>query len=244
MTEKVTIGNCELYIGDCREVLPLLPKHDLLLTDPPYGIGLDYSESFKDSKADLIALVEWFMPMALLAAPVVSITPGNLNQYLYPQPTWTLCWFNRAGAGSGPWGFSCWQPIMCYGADPYLKNGKGRRGDYIEWSETADKNGHPCPKPTKFMSRWITRVGFDSHTVLDPFMGSGTTGVACAQLGKAFTGIERERKYFDIACRRIEQAYAQPRLFEDAKPAAAVQGDMLLPANVIANRPLPATEVK
>ena len=68
----------------------------------------------------------------------------------------------------------------------------------------------------------------------DPFMGSGTTGVACARMGLQFVGIERERKYFDIACNRIEQAYAQPRLFEDAKVGAgdtAVQGDMLLPAN-------------
>ena len=65
-------------------------------------------------------------------------------------------------------------------------------------------------------------------------MGSGTTAVACVDMGKSFIGIERERKYFDIACRRIEQAYAQPRLFEDAKVGAgdtAVQGDMLLPAN-------------
>ena len=72
------------------------------------------------------------------------------------------------------------------------------------------------------------------HVICDPFMGSGTTGVACVNLGRKFVGIERERKYFDIACRRIEQAYAQPRLFEDAKVGAgdtAVQGDMLLPAN-------------
>lgn len=65
------------------------------------------------------------------------------------------------------------------------------------------------------------------QTVCDPFMGSGTTGVACVMEGLQFTGIERERKYFDIACRRIEQAYAQPRLFEDTKPAVAVQADML-----------------
>ncbi len=73
----------------------------------------------------------------------------------------------------------------------------------------------------------------DNATVLDPFMGSGTTGVACAQLGKSFTGIERERKYFDIACERIARAIAQPRLFEDKVGAGdtAVQGDMLLPAN-------------
>jgi DNA modification methylase len=80
----------------------------------------------------------------------------------------------------------------------------------------------------------IRQAPDDVATVCDPFLGSGTTGVACARMGLTFTGIERERKYFDIACRRIEQAYAQPRLFEDAKVGAgdtAVQGDMLLPAN-------------
>jgi DNA modification methylase len=230
MFEEVTIGECKLILGDCREILPTLPKVDLILTDPPYGIGLEYSESFKDTESDLVDLISWLMPLCLQNAKVISITPGNLNHYLYPKPTWTLCWFNRAGSGSGPWGFSCWQPIICYGPDPYIANGKGRRGDYIEWSEASEKNGHPCPKPTKFMQRWIDRVGFDAKTVIDPLMGSGTTGVACVNMGKHFTGIERERKYFDIACRRIEQAYAQPRLFEDAKVGAddtAVQGDLL-----------------
>jgi len=82
--------------------------------------------------------------------------------------------------------------------------------------------------------RWALMQAKGVQTVCDPFMGSGTTGVACVMEGLQFVGIERERKYFDIACRRIEQAYAQPRLFEDAKVGAgdtAVQGDMLLPAN-------------
>ena len=82
---------------------------------------------------------------------------------------------------------------------------------------------------------WCLSMVPKAKSVIDAYMGSGTTGVACARMGLQFVGIERERKYFDIACRRIEQAYAQPRLFEDAKVGAgdtAVQGDMLLPANV------------
>ena len=215
--ETVTIGDCTLIRGDCMDVLPTLGRFDAVITDPPYGIGLDYSESFKDSSIDLKNLVDGFMPLCLAIADVVSITPGNLNQYFYPKPTWTLCWFNRAGSGSGPWGFSCWQPILCYGKDPYLQARKGRRPDFIEWSEAAEKNGHPCPKPTLFMSQWITRVNI-AGSILDPFMGSGTTGVAAVQLGRSFTGIEREAKYFDIACRRIEQAYAQGQLFAPEQP--------------------------
>jgi site-specific DNA-methyltransferase (adenine-specific)/modification methylase len=216
---KVEIGSATLYLGDCMDILPTLQKVDAVITDPPYGIGLDYeSEKFNDSKDELKLLIDFFVPECLRVANLVSITPGNVNHYLYPQPTWTLCWFNRAGSGSGPWGFSCWQPILVYGQDPYLKNKKGRRPDFIEWSETSEKNGHPCPKPINFMKIWIDRVAFDAETILDPFMGSGTTGVAAIQLGRKFIGIEREPKYFDIACKRIEQAVAQGQLFEPGQP--------------------------
>ena len=83
----------------------------------------------------------------------------------------------------------------------------------------GDKEQHPTQKPLRLIE-WCLSFAPDARTVCDPFMGSGTTGVACVDIGKAFVGIERERKYFDIACRRIEQAYAQPRLFEDAKVGA------------------------
>jgi hypothetical protein len=86
---------------------------------------------------------------------------------------------------------------------------------------------HPTQKPVQVME-WCLSFADEAQTVCDPFMGSGSTGVACARMGLQFVGIERERKYFDIACRRIEQAYAQPRLFEDAKVGAgdtAVQED-------------------
>ena len=108
-------------------------------------------------------------------------------------------------------------------------------------SVTSYDKEHPTQKPVKLME-WCIQHAPNPATVCDPFMGSGTTGVACVRMGLQFVGIERERKYFDIACRRIEQAYAQPRLFEDAKIGAgetAVQGDMLLPANAeLRGRPL------
>lgn len=214
MIECVTIGRATLYCGDCRDVLPTLGEVDAVISDPPYGIGLDYeTDGFQDTPDELAELVRFFVPECIKRAKVVSLTPGNVNHYFYPKPTWTLCWFNRAGAGSGPWGFSCWQPILCYGPDPYLANGKGRRPDFIEWSETSEKNGHPCPKPLRFQKLWIERVAFDAATILDPFMGSGTTGVAAVQMGRDFIGIEREPKYFDIACRRIEDAQRQGDLF-------------------------------
>jgi len=214
------IGKAMLLLGDCVDVLPAIAFADAVVSDPPYGIGLDYqTDGFNDTTEELAALVAAFLPLCLHIAPVVSLTPGNVNHYLYPKPTWTLCWFNRAGAGSGPWGFSCWQPILCYGPDPYLRTGKGRRPDFIEWSETSEKNGHPCPKPIKFQKQWIERVAFDANVILDPFMGSGTTGVAAVEMGKRFIGIEREERYFEIACRRIEDAQRQKDLFIDGAAA-------------------------
>lgn len=208
------IGRAMLYLGDCLDVLPILPQVDAVVTDPPYGIGLEYAlDGFDDTPEELQTLIDAFLPLCRKLAPVVSITPGNINHYLYPKPTWTMCWFNRAGAGSGPWGFSCWQPILCYGPDPYLRLGLGRRPDYIEWSETSEKNGHPCPKPIQFQKLWIDRVAHDAKVICDPFMGSGTAGVASVFMNKDFIGIEREPKYFDIACRRIEQAQRQGELF-------------------------------
>ena len=106
--------------------------------------------------------------------------------------------------------------------------------DYFSTQCGFDDNGHPCPKPERYANWLVDRGAAQGETVCDPFMGSGTTGVACVKLGRKFIGIEKDSKYFDIACRRIDQAYAQPRLFDDAKVGAgetAVQGDMLLPAN-------------
>ena len=209
--EKRIIGNAELYLGDCLEILPHLPKVDAVITDPPYGVGLEYG-LHDDSWAWVASHAVEIVKLCKARAPLVSLTPGNANHYYYPRPTWTLCWLNRAGSGSGPWGFSCWQPILCYGADPYLAEGKGRRPDFIEWGEAAEINGHPCPKPYQFMFRWITRVSLRG-SVCDPFMGSGTTGVACMNLGRKFIGIEIEPKYFEIACERIENAQRQMRMF-------------------------------
>ena len=212
-----TIGSATLYEADCIDALQIIGAVDAVITDPPYGIGLDYAlEGFDDTPEELQALIDSFVPLCRQIAPIVSITPGNVNHYLYPKPTWTLCWFNRAGAGSGPWGFSCWQPILCYGPDPYLRLSMGRRPDFIEHSETSEKNGHPCTKPIRFQKLWIERVALDAQTILDPFMGSGTTGVAAVQMGRKFIGIEREERYFEIACKRIEQAQRQGDFFVEA----------------------------
>ncbi len=212
MVEPVTIGNATLYLGDCRDILPTLGKVDAVVTDPPYGVNLAY-DGYEDSPENLAELIAGWLQAARNAADRVVFTTGIKTLNLYPQPDWILCWAISAGCGMSPWGFSCWQPIMAYGRDPYLAAGLGSRPDLIFKTETSEKNGHPCPKPVGFMKALIARSSLDGHAIADPFMGSGTTGVAAVQMGRKFIGIEREPKYFDIACKRIEDAQRQSDLF-------------------------------
>ena len=204
----------ELHLGDCLEVMKSMPDKsvDAIITDPPYGNNLKYS-SYLDTRENLEKIVPIFMDECLRIAQRVVVTPGVANIYLYPKYTWILSWVNMAGVGSSSWGFSCWQPILVYGKDPFLQNRKGRRPDtYQQKGNEVAKVNHPCPKPTNVM-RWIVeRTTMVNETILDPFMGSGTTGVACVQTGRNFIGIEIDPEYFAIAERRIKEAEAQPRL--------------------------------
>jgi len=200
-----------IYHGDCREILPELPKVDLVLTDPPYGLEGAKTQknayaSYQDSSEGLDAIIEEIVTPLTIGPAVVALTPGVTNIRRYPQPSWVLCWTCPAGAGRGPWGFSCWQPILVYGQDPYLKSGKGSRPDLIQHTETAEKNGHPCPKPIGVWRKIALRVYPEgTGPILDPFMGSGTTLRAAKDLNRKAIGIEIEEKYCEIAAKRMSQ---------------------------------------
>ena len=227
MKEPVIIGNATLYLGDCREILPTLPKVDAVVTDPPYGVMLGEAGTgderakrqkaytmFSDSAEYIKTVCVPAITSALAIAKRGFVTPGNRNAWLYPSPADVGVWYNPAGVGRGKWGFILAHLILYYGKDPNA----GRRATASSaWAlndSVADiKNvEHPCPKPLKFAKWAVTKVSTDKEIVLDPFMGSGTTGVAAVQLGRKFIGIEIEPKYFDIACRRIEDAQRQQPL--------------------------------
>jgi len=219
-----TIGNATLYLADCREVLPTLPKVDAVITDPPYGVnyagsatrhstrdGVGYA-SFSDTPENVRDnIVPRFME-AMEIASRAAVTPGIRCSRFYPQPTAEGVIWYPSGANVGPWGFVTHQPIFYYGKCPYLAKGEGSRPTGFQSTEAAEKNGHPCPKPVGQMVWIINRTSLAGEVILDPFMGSGTTGVACMQIARKFIGIEIEPKYFDIACRRIEDAQRQGRL--------------------------------
>ena len=222
MRSPVQIGDATLYLGDCLEILPTLPKVDAVITDPPYGLNYAYL-SYDDTPENLAALVAKYLPAARAVASRVVVSPGVHNLTVYPKPTWTLSWSWRSTSHFGKAGYNMWQPILLYGSDmPEFGNVNGiTKSDSIHFADSngigflGDKVGdaHPCPKPEKLMRWLVTRFSENPGTVADPFMGSGTTGVACAQLGRKFIGIEIEPKYFDIACERIDNAYRQARLF-------------------------------
>lgn len=198
-------GTVTIYHGNALELLPALAPVDVILTDPPYGNGTEYG-AYEDTPDALLELVRGLFPLVIEKATRVVLTPGNANAWLYPQPSWTLAWVTPAGAGSGPWGFSCWQPILVYGADPYLKAGLGRRPDVILKTEASDANGHPCPKPIDLWRLLLQRVSVTTNdVVLDPFMGSGTTLRAAKDLGRRAIGIELEERFCEIAARRCSQ---------------------------------------
>jgi DNA modification methylase len=234
MTEPVVIGNATLYLGDCMEILPTLPKVDAVITDPPYGIndaafsmgkragkrvGGDntwHAESHWDAslnplwgeavcaRSDVIAWFgQWrkreevcgFMPMPL-RAEIVWAKDCHMGP---PAPLASRderIWiFGANGIKSATFETSVWdQPVI------------------PTWAHKHHKN----EKPVALMARLIAWLGADS--VLDPFMGSGSTGVACFALGRSFIGIEREREHFDIACRRIEDAQRQTPLIPHERP--------------------------
>jgi site-specific DNA-methyltransferase (adenine-specific) len=222
------IGNATLYLGDCLEVLPTLPKVDAVITDPPYGVNLGSDpshvignrpyEGFTDSPENVRDNVVPAIRLALSLAQRAIVTPGTRCAWLYDAPDELGAIYFPAGAGFSRWGFTCSQPILFYGKDPYMPRHK--KPNSVHCTETAEKSGHPCPKPVGLMRWLVDRSSQVGDVVCDPFMGSGTTGVACMQLGRAFIGIEREPKYFDIACRRIEQAQKQGALFKHEEPKA------------------------
>ena len=198
---------CAIYHGDCREVLARgeLPRANLVLTDPPYGVGFKYTH-FDDTKLNLRQLLGESIELIRRAGDRVLLTPGHDNLWLYPEPDWTLAWVCPAGANQSRWGFTCWHPILAYGKCPYRAANMGARSDMIEHTETAEKNGHPCPKPIGFWKKLMLRGSVnEGDIVLDPFLGSGTTLQAARETGRRAIGIELSEEYCEIAAKRCQQ---------------------------------------
>jgi len=209
MSDIVHIGNATLYHGDCRDILPTLPRSDLLLTDPPYGLRTGVKKC-GGSKSLVWDAQEWdsepateALQDAISCAQTAIVWGGNY--YALPP---SRCWLLWDKCQPEEWYSTAHAEMAWTNMD---KNTRAWRMSQVQAYASMNKE-HPSQKPVALME-WCLKHAGECETVLDPFMGSGTTGVACANLGRTFIGIERERKYFDIACTRIEAAYAQGRLF-------------------------------
>lgn len=221
--EKVVIGSATLYRADCREVLPMLPKVDAVITDPPYGIkehggkvrfgpasaakGFGSHKEYQELGWDNASPDAELFAAILAKAPLQVVWGANhfVSKIGLDASQW-LVW-HKKGADKSDFADCELAWTNLGGAVRYFKH------DWVGFGaiNSGEKREHPTQKPIPLME-WCVTLTSGAQTILDPFMGSGTTGVACMNLGRSFIGIEREPKYFDIACRRIEDAQRQGRL--------------------------------
>ena len=234
---KEVIGNATLYLGDCLEILPTLDKVDSVITDPPYS-DITHNNA-KSNKGGFGAKAIDFKAIDFKAIDFKAIE-GLLDACSLLCDSWIIAnmdWRHIAQLEFkkhdfyelirfGVWvktnpmpQISADRPANGWDGIAYIYprnkkkvwNGGGCHGN---WSGSVITNGdHPTGKPVDMVSSWVTRFTNHGDAILDPFMGSGTTGVACMNLGRKFIGIEIEPKYFDIACERIDQSQRQQRMF-------------------------------
>jgi site-specific DNA-methyltransferase (adenine-specific) len=222
---KEVIGDATLYLGDCLEILPTLGKVDAVITDPPYGEKTHAGARTDSGETKLIefasiddATFQRFCRMAVdLSNRWVIMTCEWRHASKAEEsglPVIRLgVWIKPNGmpqmTGDRP--ATGWEAVLLM-----HRSGKKRwngGGNPAVWVFNKENGEHPTTKPQGLIRKWLTQFTDANETVCDPFMGSGTTGVACANLGRKFIGIEIEPKYFDIACERIDNAYRQSRMF-------------------------------
>jgi site-specific DNA-methyltransferase (adenine-specific) len=240
MMRKEVIGDATLYLGDCLDVLPEIITHGHVITDPPYEARMQkLHEDFKLRRTDggpaRQALT--FGNIQNLRAPFLEhvgrLCDGWLLAFCNVEGVgeWqnailaqglkfkTTCIWNKPDAtpklnGQGPaLSYECFTTTWC-GSGHARWNGGGRRGVFTHCTNNKDREGtHPTEKPLSLMSELVELFTNAGEIVIDPFMGSGTTGAACARMGRKFIGVELQEQYFDIALRRIEAAQKQADLF-------------------------------
>ena len=251
--ERVEIGPHVLYLGDCRDVLPILSPVDLVVADPPYSISVEGSENQSDAGTRSLDFFEcdrdWGRMTATVVEALASVAmTATASAYVWcghrqigaivahfekarPMTTRLVAWEKACPAPAPPW--SGWPSGFetCVYAYPEgrvwdLAPGQMPRSNLLRADSfrhgQPGKVDHPTQKPLAVIEPLIRASSRRDQTVLDPFMGSGTTGVACANLGRRFVGVEIHEPYFRIACRRIADAVAggvQPSLFPADVPS-------------------------
>ena len=210
-----------IYHGDALELLPALcpvglNPVDVVLADPPYGIdggrggvngqrakGQYRASGWADTPNYVGEVCVPVIEKAIEAVGRVVVTPGARCMHLYPPPDDVGCFYTPAAAGWSKWGHTTFNPIFYYGKDP--RAGRGQSPNGITVTERADVDGFPCPKPLKAWTWLLEKCCLPGETVLDPFLGSGTTLAAAQLLGRRAIGIEIEEVYCEIAAKMLDQ---------------------------------------
>ncbi len=205
-----------IYHGDCRDVMPDL-TYDVVLTDPPYGLEFPYL-SYQDSLPNLHTLIKDTFS-SLRRSKRCLISPGLTNCFLWPEPDWICAAIWDTTGSYGKCGVSQWFPILFYGQDLSgfgAVNGQIKGdvfrvtgGGSVGFQRDDNESDHVCPKPMNLWKKILNRFSDESETVLDPFMGSGTTLRAAKDLNRKAIGIEIEERYCEIAVRRMAQEVLQ-----------------------------------
>jgi DNA modification methylase len=221
---KEVIGDCTLYQGDCLDIIPML-EHDAIdacVTDPPYGLGKKMQGGTWGAQEHNEGFLKWD-----LEAPHYAV--GQLvQQNALRSPKDFIIWGGNYFSMPAS---RCWLIWSKVNAVPTMADFEmawtnlDRPSKRIELPVGRVTCGHPTEKPLPLMT-WCLGFIPNAQTILDPFMGSGTTGVACVKTGRKFVGIELDPEYFDIACKRIGDAYKQPDMFV-APPSKPVQESLV-----------------
>lgn len=251
---REVIGDCTLYLGDCQSVMPLLPHVNAVITDPPFEkechaavlrtaasirTGTPAELDFGAMTSDLRSFIPtwaaencsgWFIAFCQVEAVAAWRDAMEAAGIKYKRG---MAWVKPDSSpqfnGQMPaQGFECMASGWC-GTGHSQWNGGGRRGVFTALTNQPDRHGaHQTEKPIPLMRELVALFTSHGQTVLDPFMGSGTTGVACVKTGRKFIGIEMDARYFDVSCERISKAYAQPDMFvpASAPPPPLVQALM------------------
>jgi DNA modification methylase len=204
----------QIYLGDCRDILPHLGPVDLVLTDPPYNVGKDYGDAYFDSmvRADYDNWITTWWELLPTHRRIVFPAVGNLYLWAKREPVATACWYKPGATGrANPFQWNEWEPILVWGV-----TFTGSDVFRSPISAQRDVGDHPCPKPLQLFHALLARLRTPG-TVLDPFMGSGTTLRAAKDLGRKAIGIEIEEKYCFIAAERMRQSVLPLKVVNDAE---------------------------
>lgn len=210
-----------LYCGDCLEILPKINGGgaSATVTDPPYGVDFKY-ESHDDTPVGYEDWCRrWFLHLERISHSIfMSCGIVNVGMWTAIRPVkWIAAWIKPAAMGRSPFGFCNWEPMLLWGTcsrDTVDVFSAGILPD-------SSLDGHPCPKPLLWGTQSVERVSKEGDTILDPFLGSGTVAVACVRTGRRFIGIEKEKKYCEIAKSRIDDDLANG-MYKSKRPAVIV----------------------